>query len=356
MHHIPKCVVLVLVVMLGWTANAQTPNTPLDAGKALMAGGDCRGAIPKFEEAERSPSVDATGAADAVWYRAACLWSLGRKPKAMDALDALIKAAPLYEPSRLDTPPDVRAEFSKRQAAYDATEGVRLGDVVLDGTSARIAVTRNAGRVAAGECFVRAPGDARFEMQPGRLEGEDLVFALPPPILEKLDRAGALDMAITATSKAGAPVARAGDAKAPVSLGISPEALAAVRETLHPKAAPPPPAAAPVATAHQQDPATPPQAKTAGGIPKWPLFVVGAIPAILGVFAVLAGAAFGVASGASWYALDTVVGMDKSPLLPVMTGLATWGVAPTAALAAGGLLLGVAGLVVLAVAAAVAVF
>ncbi|MBI5495503.1 MAG: tetratricopeptide repeat protein [Deltaproteobacteria bacterium] len=334
-------------------AHAQA-GSPLDQGKELMARGDCRAALARFEDAERTPSLDVARQSDALWYKAACLWSLSRKPKAGEAMDSLLQLSPLYDPSTLDTPPDVRAEFKRRRTQFDADNGVTLGVPVLTAEAVRVPVSRNAARVVRGQLFARTPGEGTFAPLEAKLDGDALVCPLEDlRQVERIARAGSLELVVEALGRSGAPVARLGDARAPVLVNLDAPTLEALKTRAAPApvpapvAAPPPAAAtpAPAAPAAAAEPA--PAKKASGGIPRWPFPVLAALPLPAALTVLAAGLGVAAAAAGSWVVLDQVVGTDKMAVLPALTGLATWGAIPAGALVGAGVVLVVVSLFVL---------
>ncbi|MEW5848700.1 MAG: hypothetical protein AB2A00_07785 [Myxococcota bacterium] len=222
----------------------------LDAAKAALQRGEHRAALVSLERAERSPEITEEELVELHWTRGATYFQLGKTAEADRSFDALLTLRPLFEPNRLETPPDLRAAFRARAEAYQREKGVSVGAPRLEGKDLVVGLSGNVRDVGKVVAFVRAAGEATYRSFDVPLTGA--VGRAPLAKLdlwEELARSGKLEVVVEARNRRGVPVARNGDAVKPLELPVPAAQSSAVIKELTPKPEPPPVAATPPVTA-----------------------------------------------------------------------------------------------------------
>ena len=105
-----KRLVVVLSLCVATSAAAQDALSP---ARQLYASADYEGALTALERVSTSPETANAVAKEAGKYRVLCLMALGRTAEADAAIEQMLKADPLYEPSLSDAPPRIRVAFTR---------------------------------------------------------------------------------------------------------------------------------------------------------------------------------------------------------------------------------------------------
>ena len=130
----------------------------VDAGRALYKRGNFKQALVKLKDAERSPSLTEEDLLEVRWLKAASHQAAGQGKLAEAEFDALLDLRPLYEPDRLQAPPDLRALFQQRAVAWQSKSSIQVGDVRPAGAQLEVTVGGPPALAAQVALFVRAPG------------------------------------------------------------------------------------------------------------------------------------------------------------------------------------------------------
>lgn len=211
----------------------------VDGARASYQEGELSIALARLEEAEGDPNLTQQDRALLLWYRALCLHAQGKKDQAGAVFDQLIAMEPLYEPSRVDANPRMKALFQARVEAWRAEHGVTVAAPLLSGARVQVQLSGHAEEVASVVVFARVPGAASFRtfslpVEGGRSEGP----LSDDELWQQAGRAGALELVAEARNGREAAVARVGNALQPVRVEVSADDAARALEELHP--APPP--------------------------------------------------------------------------------------------------------------------
>ncbi|MBI5495996.1 MAG: hypothetical protein HY904_13305 [Deltaproteobacteria bacterium] len=240
-----------------WCASARA-HPDIDAAKELMGKGDFRAALLKLERAERSPELKEEELVDVHWNRGVIHHTMGNAEKADASFDAVLALRPLYTPDRLETPPPIRTVFHKRTELYAAAHGLELKVVNVKGAVLNVQLVGHPAEAASLVVYARPAGRATYDKAEATTAGLAMAkVRLGEKALWKgLGDAGALEVVLEARNARGVPVARAGDAVAPMKLKVPAEERARALEELEP---PPAPAPAPVATPAPEKAPAPPE-------------------------------------------------------------------------------------------------
>lgn len=285
-------------VMLAGRGALASPE--LDAAREAYLKGSFKLALLRLAEAERSPKTTEDDVVRILWYRGACFHAQGRTADAGKAFDGLLRLRPLYEPDRLEAPPDLRAVFDARARAWQEQHGVTFGDPSVEGRTIALQLSGNVAAAPVVMLFVRAAGEVQFRELPMGVQGTRAAVSLDEKQLwEEAGRAGAFELVLEGRSARGVPISRRGDAVQPVRLPVTPDVVQAARAALTP---PPPAVTAP--PPEPVKPARPPESvqpapSTEKEPSRLPLVAGGGLLAAGGVLLGLA-VLTGLLDGASW--------------------------------------------------------
>ncbi len=232
-----------VAVALVWSTSALA-HPDIDAAREMLAKGDFRTALLRLERAELSPELKEDELADVHWYRGVIRHTMGQEDLARESFDAVLKLRPLFTPDRLETPPPLRAAFQQRAAVYQADHGIALSVAGVQGTTLFVYLQGHPEEASTLVLFVRVAGAFIYQKQELPTEGRAMVPA------RITDRAwwesfpadgGVMEVVLEARNLRGTPLARAGDARAPLQINVAAEERTRALTELAPPTPPPPP-------------------------------------------------------------------------------------------------------------------
>jgi len=299
-----RAVVLVCVLAPVWSAAAA--NAQLEEGKAAFQRGEFAFAKLRFDQTEKAATLTEDELVELYWYRAAVHHALGNEPEETREHALLLRLRPMYTPDVLDTAPDLRAEFQKRQAEHHARNPVVFWEPVIERASIVITVE---GKTTAARLvlFARAQGQPAFKRFEAPLEaGLATVPLSDAELWRTASEAGTLELVVEAQNPAGIAQSGSGTAANPLLLAVSSAQAEGARQALNGPVA----VAAPVVAPPRPNP------PEAAGRPPLMLIAAGSLLALGGASGILALATLvgGLVSGgvaSLTFSLLTATGSDK---------------------------------------------
>lgn len=210
------------VTLLAALATSASAHPGVDGARASYQEGELAIALARLEEAEADPNLSQSDRLLLLWYRALCLYAQNKKADAERVFDQLIALEPLYEPSKVDANPKMKAVYGARVEAWRQAHGVTLERPSVDGARMSVALAGHPEEAATVVIFARVPGAGSFKTFPlpvteGRAQG-----LLPDEELwQQAGKAGALEIVAEARNGRQAAIARLGDAVRPVALPVT---------------------------------------------------------------------------------------------------------------------------------------
>ncbi len=232
-----------VVVALVWSTRALA-HPDIDAAREMLAKGDFRTALLRLERAELSPELKEDELADVHWYRGVIRHTMGQEDLAQESFDAVLRLRPLFTPDRLETPPPLRAAFQQRAAAYQADHGIALSVAGVQGTTLFVYLQGHPEEASTLVLFVRVAGASIYQKQELPTEGRAMV---PARITDRAwwesfpAEGGVMEVVLEARNARSTPLARAGDARAPLKITVPAEERTRALTELAPPTPPPPP-------------------------------------------------------------------------------------------------------------------
>lgn len=222
MNGFPAYLVACAVVLGAFLSSAQA-HPLVEKGKQQMERGDFRKALQTLEDAEHLPDLTDEDLVDVYWHQGLILHSMGKEKAAIDAFDKLVELQPLYLPPRRDTPPEVRALFESRAVQFQREKGVRACVSLLRGATMEVRFTGNVASVTRVVLYVRPSGERAFVRFDAAVQGGvALVDVKEPALWERMENG--FDVVVEAYARRNTVLSREGDALAPLTVGITPQA------------------------------------------------------------------------------------------------------------------------------------